>query len=130
MKVFLDDKRIPEECIKHMHLSIGKLNSIYLEDWTVVRNYLEFTKVISENIDIITHISFDHDLGDDQFDNLRLKGFSKKKIRYLKQQCSSGYDCAKWMKEFYKKRETSLPIIFVHSMNPVGKENIIKLFNK
>jgi hypothetical protein len=40
----------------------------------------------------------------------------------------TGYDCAKWMKTFYESKEKELPEIYVHSMNPVGTQNIINVF--
>jgi hypothetical protein len=42
----------------------------------------------------------------------------------------TGYHCAKWMKDFYQENKIELPIIFVHSMNPVGAENIVNLFKE
>lgn len=129
MKVFLDDIRIPQECINYMHKRIGHLNPIYLEEWVIVRNYIEFIKVISNNVDIITHISFDHDLGEDiaqyEFQNGL---YSKRQSKKRKKEVMSGYDCAKWLKNFYNMKNKSLPIMFVHSMNPVGTQNIINLF--
>lgn len=42
----------------------------------------------------------------------------------------TGYDCAKWMIEYYcLDMKLPLPEIFVHSMNPVGCENIEGVFN-
>ena len=40
----------------------------------------------------------------------------------------TGYDCAKWLKAFYEEKEKMLPAIIVHSMNPVGTQNIVKVF--
>lgn len=52
---------------------------------------------------------------------------SKRKARkVLKKNVKSGYDCAIWIKDFYKNK--ALPIMFVHSQNPIGVENIINLF--
>lgn len=131
MKLFLDDIRIPIDCVSYMHSRIGFMNPIYLEDWKIVRNYSEFIKVVEDNYKNITHISFDHDLADEHYnpamyddDDYRYeKLYSEFKER-------TGYDCAKWIKEFYIKNNISLPIIIVHSMNPVGTQNIMRVFTK
>lgn len=122
MKIFLDDIRNPEDCISYMHQRIGKLNTIYLENWEIVRNFNQFVKKIEENIDIITHISFDHDLADEHYDHNTWGS-----PMYLEK---TGLDCAKWLKEFYIENKTDLPVLFVHSMNPIGTQNIINLFLK
>ena len=36
----------------------------------------------------------------------------------------TGYDCAKWLVEYCLNNDLDLPFCFVHSMNPVGKDNI------
>lgn len=131
MKIFLDDIRIPSDCVSYMYKRIGPLNPLYLEDWVVVRNYTEFIKQIADNINQITHISFDHDLGGDVQESFRFdQGFSKRKARKAKQllELPTGYDCAKWMKDFYRSKDKQYPTMFVHSMNPVGTQNIINLF--
>lgn len=131
MKIFLDDIRNPQDCVKYMGERIGALTYLYMGNWIVVRNYKEFVKAISENINEITHISFDHDLGGDVQESFRFdQGFSKRKARKAKQllELPTGYDCAKWMKDFYWSKNKQLPTMFVHSMNPVGTQNIINLF--
>ena len=41
----------------------------------------------------------------------------------------TGYHAAQYLKEVYEKNNLKLPYyIFVHSMNPVGTQNIINLF--
>jgi len=121
MKLFLDDIRQPQECIHYMQKRIGALNPIYLEDWTVVRNYKDFVDVVTNHIDEITHVSFDHDLADIHYDPTTWReGFVYQE--------ETGHDCAVWLKNFYKEKGKELPILFVHSMNPVGTQNIINVF--
>lgn len=105
-----------------MHKRIGKLNPIYLEDdWTVVRDYDEFVKALTENYKEITHISFDHDLADAHYDpSTWTQSFVYKE--------KTGYDCAVFTKSFYEENNLQFPVMFVHSMNPVGTEKIINLF--
>lgn len=83
------------------------------DNWTIVRNYEEFTKTIdSIGLENIETISLDHDLG------LLSDGDEK-----------NGYDCAKWLVDISMDKEIQLPQIFVHSSNPVGCLNIIKYVN-
>jgi hypothetical protein len=37
----------------------------------------------------------------------------------------TGYDCAKWLVEYCVEHGLKFPEYVVHSMNPVGKENIL-----
>jgi len=120
-KIFLDDIRQPNECAKYMHTRIGKYNSIYLEDWVIVRNYDEFVLEVSKNFPNISHISFDHDLADIHYD----PSTGKESFEYDEK---TGYDAAKWLKDYYKNNAHPLPILYVHSMNPVGTQNIINVF--
>lgn len=129
MKLFLDDIRIPGDCINYMYHRIGALNPLYLEEWKIVRNYDDFVKTLKANYRDITHISFDHDLGEDVAVEAISKGMSKRYARKtLKKNVKSGYECAKYCKQFYIDVGRDLPIMFVHSMNPVGTQNIINLF--
>jgi hypothetical protein len=131
MKVFLDDIREPEHCIHYMPRRIGPASAIYLEDWVVVRNYDEFKEVVSKNIRRITHVSFDHDLADSHYTPEEFWEDYYKSDEWQKAQVHSektGYECAKWMKEFYEDSGVGLPTLFVHSMNPVGTDKIINLF--
>ncbi|MDQ0066004.1 cyclic-phosphate processing receiver domain-containing protein [Chryseobacterium lathyri] len=62
-------------------------------------------------------ISFDRDLAD---------------IHYLKPDSDeyaekTGYECAKWLIEYCMDHYLDLPKFYCHSMNPVGKENILSL---
>lgn len=128
MKIFLDDIRVPKDCIIHMQQRIGPLCVIYYTDWIIVRNYDEFVKVIKTNFKEITYVSFDHDLGEDVAKLAIEDGISKRKARQAKKNVKSGYDCAKWLRQFYSEAECKLPVMFVHSMNPVGTDNIINVF--
>jgi len=128
MKLFLDDIRQPKDCIHYMNKRIGALNPIYLEEWNVVRNYDEFVEAITNNYGKITHISFDHDLSDEHYDPMMYEGQTEYNELYNKFTEKTGYECAKWVKEFYKEKNKQLPVMFVHSMNPTGTQNIINVF--
>lgn len=86
---------------------------LYLDDvrpipkgYMGVRSYTEFVSFINHN-GLPQLISFDHDLGQEK----------------------TGYDCAKWLVDYCLETNYPLPIVIVHSQNPVGKENIQKLLS-
>lgn len=106
MKLFLDDLRNPQQVYPNQ------------VDWVVVRDYNGFVKVVTENYDLTEKlpevISFDHDLSEEAY----LGDYSRSR---------TGYDCAKWLVEFCHRNSLTIPQYNVHSMNPVGKQNIIQL---
>jgi hypothetical protein len=115
--LFLDDIRMPYDVGNYIYpVELRQYFRKY--EWVIVRNYDEFVKHIVENG--MPHVvSFDHDLADEHYDPSK---------RYKEK---TGYDCAKWMIDFSKSYMVNLPkLIMCHSMNPVGKENIVKLFHQ
>lgn len=128
MKIFLDDFRDPIDCVTYMHTRIKQKNPIYLDDWKVVRSYREFVDVVKENAGEITHVSFDHDLGDEHYLLCNAKYTNWDEYYDDDNREMTGYDCAKWLLEYYREKVLALPEIYVHSMNPVGTQNIINLF--
>ena len=126
VRIFLDDVREPEECSKYMHTRIGPANIEYLAEWVIVRTHKDFCKAIEEHFENITHVSFDHDLAD----CFQLKETSDIDAWYdvNGNREYTGYDSAKFLKEYYSEHKKQLPIMYVHSMNPVGAQRIIKLF--
>lgn len=123
MKIFLDDERFPIQVYKYTNIPI------YQEEWQIVRNFKDFTFFVRRNNTLITHISFDHDLGEDETRKLVEGGMSKRKARATKKLCKSGMDCAKWLIEYCQEKKYPLPIYYVHSQNPVGKQNILALLD-
>lgn len=130
MKIFLDDIRIPTDCLGYMGKRIGKDSIlIYTERWQIVRNYSDFCLAIEMYYPEITHISFDHDIHDSHY-TIPNEEFFAGNYEVLQSSLEiekTGYDAAKWMLNFYQENNLKLPIIYVHSMNPVGRENIEKL---
>ena len=112
-KLFLDDLRNPKDVYGYYK------HKIYLdEDWVIARNYDEFITIIEEK-GVPNFISFDHDLADNHYDN------NGGKIPYDDYQEKTGYQCAIWLSEYVVDNMAPLPDYKVHSMNPVGRENII-----
>ena len=128
MRLFLDDVRNPTQCVSYMWRRIGPANLLYLEEWTVVRNYRDFIKAVDDFKGQITHVSFDHDLAEAHYHETMDEGGTVY-MKYLETISEkTGMDCAKYLKEVYKQCGIPLPKMFVHSQNPVGTENIINLF--
>lgn len=125
-KLFLDDKRNPVHCVTYMQARIGIKNPIYLQnDWLIARNYTSFVNTI-ESMGLPEFISFDHDLADEHYKDLIDSG----EVNYNSYTEKTGYDCAKWLVGYCIDHKLSLPEIAVHSMNPVGTNNIINYLNQ
>ena len=129
MKLFLDDIRFPKDCIDYMNRRIGHLARFYEDEWTIVRNYDDFCKILKENINQIEIISFDHDLADEHMTDYHLyQAQGIEHIDYKEFKEKTGLDCAIFTKDLYNKEGIILPTMFVHSFNPVGTQNIINVF--
>lgn len=129
MKLFLDDVRTPKDCLNYMYKRIGSLNPIYLEEWEIVRTHEQFVSFINDNARQITHISFDHDLADLHYDNTMYESEEAYNKHLESVGEKTGFDSAKYMKWFYDENKLKYPIMFVHSMNPIGTKKIVDLFS-
>lgn len=127
-RIFLDDRRDPEDCLSYMHRRIGPLNAMYLEEWTVVRNFKEFQQAVEEAGSALTHVSFDHDLDDSHYENLGRFDENGELVFDISNSVETGYECALWLIEHCKKTEVATPTVFVHSTNDAGQLRIEKLF--
>lgn len=113
--LFLDDIRQPWEAGNYMYPV--EVRSLYrLKEWIIVRNYKEFVHCINEN-GLPNLVSFDHDLADIHYDPATW-------TESFKYQEETGYDCAKWLVDYCIENTLKLPNFLVHSMNPVGRDNI------
>ena len=117
--LFLDDERRPSQ-VTWVNLP--------LVEWTVVKNYDAFVQVIS-SLGMPRRISFDHDLAaehyrpsmyddDKHYNNYYTDGTFKEK---------TGHECAKWLVQYCVNRGEKIPEYFVHTLNPIGKQNIISV---
>lgn len=126
MKIFLDDFRKPVDCVAYMYKRIGAAIVLYKSDWIVVKNYPEFRAAVDKYKGEITHVSFDHDLADGHYHRNMQKGV----INYNSADFNSddynktGYHCAVYLRDAYQADGLEMPVMYVHSMNPVGAENI------
>ena len=99
MKLYLDDVRdLPDE------------------SFLLARSYEQAVLFVKEN-GIPPFISFDHDLASIHYDpSTWTEGFEYSE--------KTGLDCAKYLIDYCRDRGLKLPEVKVHSMNPVGRENI------
>lgn len=112
--LFLDDERSPINAYEYT-----KYVPFISKKWNIVRSYDEFTQYITKN-GLPYFISFDHDLGYISQDYWDINLSSKEK---------NGMDCAKYIIEYCIDNNLDLPEYYVHSMNPVGKRNIINILS-
>lgn len=120
--LFLDDMRTPVETWTYMKLPV------YIDhSWVTTRSYEEFADELQTRFQdgfFPSLISFDHDLADVHYNHL------DDHIPYDSFRERTGLHCAKFLVEFCMENELKLPAYLVHSMNPVGKENITRLLEQ
>jgi len=117
--LFLDDERWPKD------VTWVRLPSV---PWQVVRSYAAFVEIV-EARGIPATVSFDHDLAqehyrpsmlnpDRHYSNYYTDGTFKEK---------TGRCAAKWLVEKCLDEGLPIPPYTVHSMNPIGVENIVSI---
>lgn len=98
------------------------------EDWDVVRSYDEFKAYIrerySKDVTLPEGVSFDHDLAIEHMDNSMYSDDERYNKLYGTFKERTGLHCAVWLMEFCISRGLPFPEFNVHSMNPVGANNI------
>jgi len=126
MRLFLDDIRVPFDCLSYMKPNVKHIYED--EDWNVVRTYDDFVGYI-DHFGLPDLISFDHDLADEHYSPEMHNGKNQYNKLYDSFKEKTGYDCAKWLCEYCADNELPLPMYVVHSMNPIGKENILSVLD-
>lgn len=127
-KLFLDDIRVPFDCAKYMRPD--DLKYMYEdEQWDIVRTYNDFVGYI-EHFGVPDLISFDHDLADEHYSPMMYDGSNVYNRLYDEFKEKTGYDCAKWLCSYCSENGLPYPTYLVHSMNPVGRDNILSVFQK
>lgn len=114
-RLFLDDERKPSQ-VKWVEMPLGP--------WVIVRDYATFVDYITKN-GIPSYVSYDHDLGHSAYVEFNRAYTSDKKFHYENVKEKTGYDAAKWLVEKCMNERLDFPEYQVHSLNPIGKENII-----
>ena len=109
--LFLDDVRHPNQ-VTWVNLP--------QKPYSLVRNYQDFVDLVTLR-GVPDFVAYDHDLSDCHYGH----GLKGDKIPYEQYTEKTGYDCAKWLVNFCNEKGIMHPPYVVHSMNPVGKQNII-----
>jgi hypothetical protein len=112
-KLFLDDERFPRQ------VTWVRLPTTIDNHWTIVRSYDEFVKTIQEK-GMPEFISFDHDLAEEHY----REGYRGAEPVYGVYKEKTGYEAAKWLRQYCDERGLRVPAFTVHSMNPIGRVNI------
>lgn len=114
-KLFLDDIRVPYDVFK------TTINPLYEDNdsWVIVRDYYQFIEWVTNN-GVPDFISFDHDLSFEHY----LPENQSEGIEYTQLEEKTGYDACKWLCDYCLDKGIPLPNYYVHSANPVGKQNI------
>jgi hypothetical protein len=119
--LFLDDYRKPID-VTWLELP--------MVEWIIVKNYDQFVQTIC-SLGMPKRITFDHDLADEHYpwtpENQEAYKNTKDPliIPYNKYKEKTGYECVKWLVNYCMERGHSFPEYYVHTMNPIGKQNII-----
>lgn len=116
-KLFLDDFRTVTMAQTYAH---PRDRGFYNGEWDIVRSYDEFVRYIDRN-GMPDMVSFDHDLADEHY--------APTGISYDEFTEKTGYHCMQWMINYIiDNKIKKLPHVLVHSANPVGAENIERLW--
>ena len=105
--LFIDDIRYPSD--------VTWVN-IPNYEWIIARDFFQFRDIINSK-GVPSFVCYDHDLGIEHYN-------SKHDVKTYKEK--TGYDCAKYLVEICQDKKVAHPLYEVHSMNPVGAENIKK----
>lgn len=119
--LFLDDdsNRIPN---KLPWINLPKV------DWTVVRSYNEFVNVITK-LGLPEIVSFDHDLADTHYLEFHKAWNGDKTLDYNNMGEKTGYHCCQYLIDYCISHKLPLPEIYIHTMNPIGRDNIQSLID-
>ncbi len=119
--LFLDDSRQPKD-VKWIDLPPY--------NWVAVKSYDEFVKTIQKR-GIPETVTFDHDLADEHYKEYSVahdeKMLSYGTIRYNVFKEKTGYDCAKFLAELCVETKSPIPLYYIHTLNPLGRQNIFSI---
>jgi hypothetical protein len=111
--LYLDDVRIPKA-----------------DNWEVVRNYDEFVAHIRlKGLGAYEVISLDHDLGEGAMVEYYTNVKPNYELDYNRIPEKTGMDCARFLVAEAMNTKIPLPVIYVHSANPIGAANMIGYVN-
>ena len=119
--LFLDDGRQPKDV---KWLELPPLH------WVVVKDYDQFVKTVTER-GVPTTVSFDHDLADEHYEEYTRAHdpllIGKREFKYENCKEKTGYHCAVFLAEFCIRYKVAIPTYYIHTLNPIGKQNILSV---
>lgn len=123
VNIFLDDIREPDEAYAYTK------NPVYTDnEWKVCRDHNHFVSTVKDAFVNGTHIdmvSFDHDLASEHYQDLISQSNNDVvELHYEDYKVKSGYDSLKWLLDFCSNENLRRPILLLHTMNPVGRDNM------
>lgn len=112
------------------HLYLDDVRTPVDPNWIVVRNYEEFVSCIMYyGLGHFETISLDHDLGDGAMTEYYTNVRNNYQLDYNNIQEKTGYDAAKFLVAESMDKNIPLPLVYVHSANPIGSANIMGYIN-
>jgi hypothetical protein len=115
---------------KKMYLYLDDVRTPKGDDWEVVRNYDEFVAHIKMNgLETYEVISLDHDLGEGAMVEYYTNVKPNYELDYSRIEEKTGYDCCKWLVAEAMTKKIPLPVVYVHSANPIGAANMMGYLN-
>lgn len=120
--LFLDDYRMPYECLFYMY------DGRYADsNWLIARTYYQFVKIIKQRWECGCFpmlVSFDHDLCEEHYQHSSISNITEYEDIAKNFKSPTGYNVAMWFVEFCKKNTIDLPECLIHSINPIGIERM------
>ena len=113
-----------------LYLYLDDVRTPKADNWEVVRNYDEFVAHIKlKGLGAYEVISLDHDLGEGAMVEYYTNVKPNYELDYNRIPEKTGMDCARWLVAESMNTKVPLPVIYVHSANPIGAANIIGYIN-
>ncbi len=113
-RIYLDDCRTPTDT-----------------EWVIVRDYDEMVECIEKyGLDNILHISLDHDLGKSAMNEFFTNTYLNGTINYDNIEEKTGMDVCRFLVKKSIETNIPLPLITVHSHNPIGRVNMKSYINQ
>ena len=113
-----------------IYLYLDDVRTPKADNWEVVRNYDEFVSHIKlKGLGAYEVISLDHDLGEGAMVEYYTNVKPNYELDYNRIPEKTGMDCARWLVAESMNEKIPLPVIYVHSANPIGAANIIGYIN-
>jgi hypothetical protein len=125
--LFLDDYRIPEDCLKY------KDDERYgTETWVIVKSHEAFVTMLETRWEISEFpklVSFDHDLDDEHYDRAMWRGVEAYEQVAVNFTEPTGRRSAEFLVSFCREQNIPLPECLIHTMNPAGEVRIKRTLN-